>query len=91
MAQQGDRFLRVSATVFKILAWVALILQVVMGLILVIGGGVDVPIGGVSVPTRMVGVLNIVAAVVYWFLFMLVAAVIRLLLDLHAHVTKSAP
>ena len=88
MAQQGYGFLRVSATVFKVLAWVALVLQTVMGLTVVIGGGPAVPIGGLDVPARLVGVMNIVAAVIYFFLFMLVSAVIRLLLDLHAHVTQ---
>lgn len=88
MAQQSEGFLRVSATIFKVLAWVALILQAVMGLILVIGGGPAVPIGGIDVPARVVGVLNLLAAVIYWFLFSFIAKVTQLLIDVHAHVTK---
>ncbi len=83
------KFLHIGATVFKVLAWVALVLQVVMGLVLLVGGGPAVLIGGVDVPARVVGILNCIAAAVYFFLFTLASAVIRLLLDLHAHVTKT--
>ena len=88
MAQQSEGFLRVSATIFKVLAWVALVLQAVMGLILVIGGGPAVPIGGIDVPARVVGVLNLLAAAIYWFLFTFISKVTQLLIDVHAHVTK---
>ena len=80
------KFLNIGATVFKVLAWVALVLQIVMGLVLLVGGGPAVLIGGVDVPARVVGILNCVAAAVYFFLFTLASNVIRLLLDLHEHV-----
>ena len=89
MAQSGDRFLQVSSTVFKVLAWVTLALQAVMGLILVIGGGEAVPVGAIELPARVVGLLNLVAALIYWFLFTFISKVTRLLLDVHAHVSKS--
>ena len=41
-------------------------------------------LGGLDVPARVVGLLNVIAAVVYFFMFLLMSAVIRLLLDLHA-------
>ncbi len=89
LAPQQYKFLKLGATVFKVLAWVALALQVVMGLMLLVMGGPGVPIGNVDVPARVVGLLNCVAAAVYYFMFTLVSVVIHLLLDLHAHVTKS--
>lgn len=79
------RFLQVSAVVFKVLAWVAMALQVIAGLILLIFGGEPVAIGGVGgleLPARMVGVLNFIAAAVYFFVFLLVSHVLRLLLDI---------
>ena len=79
---QPYKFLRVSATVFKVLAWVALGFQVVTGLILVIVGGEPVFIGGVELPARLVGVLNFVAAGMYFFSLWLMSSLIRLLLDI---------
>ena len=77
------KLLKASITVFKVLAWLSLVIQVVVGLILLIGGGPAVPIGGVEIPARVVGVLNCVAGAIYFFLLLLVANVIRLLLDIH--------
>jgi hypothetical protein len=88
LTAQQHKFLTTGATVFKVLAWVALIVQVLMGLLLLIIGGDPVLIGGVDVPARVVGLLNCIAAVVYFFMFTLVSVVIHLLLDLHAAVTK---
>lgn len=76
------KFLRVSITVFKVLAWVSLALQVVTGIILLVVGGEPVLIGGISVPARVVGVLNFVVAIVYFFSLWLMANLIRLWLDI---------
>ena len=70
MAKQ-DGFLRVSITVFKVLAYLSLGLQVVVGAILLIGGGEAVPIGGVDIPARVVGLLNFVAGGIYFFMLFL--------------------
>jgi hypothetical protein len=86
LATNGTKFVSLGATIFKVLGWVALILQVIIGLILLIGGGPDVPVGGVDIPARLVGVLNFVAAVIYWFMFTFISQVTRLLLDVHAKV-----
>ena len=83
------RFLSVGVVVFKVLAWVSLVLQVVVGLILLVGGGPAVPIGGITVPARVVGVLNCVAGGIYFFTLLLIANVICLLLDIREHVGKS--
>ena len=89
MAQSGDRFLQASSTIFRVLAWVTLVLQAVMGLILVIGVGEAVPIGAIELPARVVGLLNLVAAAIYWFLFTFISKITKLLVDVHAHATKA--
>ena len=82
---QPYKFLGLSVKVFKVLAWVALGLQVIIGLVLIIGGGEPVSLGGIDIPARVVGVLNFVAAAMYWFSFWLMSGVIQVLLDLRAH------
>ena len=79
---QSYRFLRVSTTIFKVLAWVAVAFQVVTGMILIIQGGEPVAIGNLELPVRVVGLLNFVAAGLYFFSFWLLKSVIRLLLDI---------
>jgi len=81
---QSYQFLRVSAKVFKVLAWVALALQVITGLVLLVTGGEPVLIAGVELPARLVGVLNFVAAGLYFFSFWLMSGLIRLLLDIRS-------
>jgi hypothetical protein len=75
-------FLRTSIVIFKVLAWLSLAVQAITGLILLIGGGDPVLIGGLEVPARLVGVLNFVAAAVYFFSLWLMANLLRLLLDI---------
>ena len=85
MAAPSDtKFVGFGATIFTFLAWIAAILQVVIGMILLIGGGPDVPVGGVDIPARLVGVLNFVAAAIYWFMFTFISQMTRLLLEIHA-------
>ena len=79
------KFLRVSVMVFRALAWVALVIQVILGVILLIMGGEPVLVGGVDVPARVVGVLNCLAGVIYLFGLSLIATLIQLLLDIRAH------
>ena len=76
------KFLRVSTIVFKVLAWMAVAFQVVTGLILIIQGGEPVPIGNLELPVRVVGLLNFVAAGLYFFSFWLIRSMIQLLLDI---------
>jgi hypothetical protein len=79
---QPDNFLRVSVVVFKVLAWVVAGFQVITGLILLIGGGEPVFVGGLEIPTRVVGLLDFVAAALYFFFLWLTGSLIRLLLDI---------
>ena len=87
--KQDYKFLGVGVVVFKVLAWVSLVLQVGVGAFLLIGGGPAVSIGGVNVPARVVGMLNCIAGVIYIFMLLLVASVIRVLLDIREQVAKS--
>lgn len=89
MAQSGEKFLGVSVVVFKVLAWVSLVLQVIVGVLLIVGGGESVPIGGIDVPARVVGLLNCVAGAIYFFMLLLAAHVIRLLLDIRGRLEKA--
>ena len=79
------KFVSVSAKVFQVLAWVSLVIQVAVGLIVLVVGGQPVLIGGVDVPARLVGVLNCIAGVIYFFMLYLVSHVLRLLLELRGH------
>lgn len=79
---QPYKFLRVSITIFKVLAWLSAVLQVGVGLYLVVAGGAPVLVAGVDVPARVVGLLNFVAAAMYWFSFWLMSAVLRVVLDI---------
>lgn len=76
------QFLRRSALAFRILAWVVLVFQVVTGLFVVIAGGEPVFIGGFDIPARAFGIMNFVAAGLYFFIFWLIGSLIRLLLDI---------
>lgn len=83
------KFLRVSITVFKVLAWVSLGLQIITGVILLVVGGSPVFVGGINVPARVVGVLNFIVAIVYFFSLWLMANLIQLWLDIRSRVGGS--
>ena len=80
------KYLRVSAVVFKVLAWLSLAIQIIVGVILLVMGGPDVPIGGVDIPARLVGVLNCVGGAIYFFFLLLISKTLRVLLDVHQRV-----
>jgi hypothetical protein len=82
------KFLKLSVTVFKVLAWIAFGFQVLTGLILLIGGGEPVPIGVVDVPARLVGVLTFIAAAMYFFSLWLMGSLIRVVLDIRDRLPK---
>ena len=79
---KSSRFLKRGAVVFKVLAWVSLVIQVGAGLFVLVVGGNPVLLGEVEVPVRLIGVLNCVAGAIYFFMLLLIAHVIRLLLDI---------
>jgi len=83
------RFLRISVVVFKVLAWVSVVFQVVSGAILLVAGGEPLLIAGIDFPARLVGLLNFLAAAVYFFSFWLMSTLIRLLLDVRERLGTS--
>ena len=88
--KRPEGFLELSFVIFKVLAWISLVVQVVVGIIVLVVGGEPVPIGGIDVPARLVGLLNCVAGAVYFFLLLLVARIIRVLLEIHKKVVGPA-
>ncbi len=87
---QSYKFLRVSVKVFKGLAWLALAVQVITGLILIVRGGEPVVIAGADIPARMVGILNFVAAGMYFFTLTLTSHLIQLGLDIRDQLQKGS-
>ena len=85
----GAKFLGTSETVFAVLAWVSLVIQVVVGLAVLVMGGPAIPIGGAEIPARIIGILNFVAAAIYWFLFMFISSLTRAFADVHAQTTRT--
>ncbi len=84
MTVRETKVLRLGGGGVKVLAWVSLVIQGIVGIMLLVTGGEPVLIGGLDIPARGVGLLNLLAAVVYFFMFLLLSAVMRLLLELHA-------
>ena len=78
--------LELGVKIFTVLAWVSLVVQVGVGLVVVAVGGDPVPIGGFDVPARLIGLLNCVGGAVYFFIFTLIAHVVRLLLEIRERV-----
>ena len=80
--EQPYRLVRASVTIFKVLACVSAAMQIVAGTILLVNGGDPVFIGGQEIPARLVGMLNFLAAGVYFFSLWLMSSVLKLLLDI---------
>ena len=88
--KQAYQLVQVGVTVFKVLAWLSLVIQAILGIILLVTGGAPVSVGGVDVPARIVGLLNCVAAGIYFFMLSLIAQLLRLLLDIHEHMSRGS-
>ena len=93
--RQGTTFLKRSATVFSVLAWVLGGIQVVTGVVLLaFGPGVlgtpTVTMLGTDVPVRLISVWNFLAAPVYWFVLTFISRLTHLALEVHAQVTKTS-
>ena len=81
--KSSAQFVGLGRKVFRVLALVSLILQVAAGIFVLVVGGEPVVIGGVDVPARLVGVLNCVGGVIYFFVLLLVSHVLQVLLEIH--------
>ena len=77
------KLLEVSTIVFKVLAWVSLAVGVIASIVIFIGGGTP------EAP-RATGFIGILLGVVYFFMFLVTAEIIALLLDLRSKVEKGA-
>ena len=88
--RSGTRFLRISATVFGILAWVIAGAQLVVGVTVLVMGGPPALIMNVDVPARVVGLLTIVSAGLYWFFLTFLNRLTRAVLDMPAQAPPRA-
>lgn len=91
-------FLKAAKLIFKILAWAALALGVIVGVIIIITGGgpalTGIPATAPGVPTapitRAAGVVFIVIGGIYFLILFTISEIIGLLLDIKADCKKSA-
>ena len=81
--KSSAQFVGVGRKVFMVLAWVSLVLQTAAGLFVLVVGGEPVMIGGIDVPARLVGVLNCVGGVIYFFVLLLISHTLQVLLEIH--------
>ena len=77
------KLLEVSSTVFKVLSWVSLVVGIVSAIVIFVGGGTP------EAP-RSTGFIGLLLGVVYFFIFLVTAEVITLLLEIRSKVEKGA-
>ena len=77
------KFLKISAVIFKVLAWVSVAVGVVSSIVIFIGGGTpDAP--------RVTGFIGLLLGTVYFFIFFTASEVISLLLELSCKCEKGS-
>jgi len=76
------KFLGISATIFKVLAWVSVAVGVVSAIVIFVGGGTP------EAP-RATGFIGLLLGLIYFFLFFTASEVIALLLELREKVNKA--
>ncbi|MEK6732303.1 MAG: hypothetical protein AABY55_01635 [Candidatus Omnitrophota bacterium] len=77
------KLLEVSTIIFKVLAWASLAVGIIASIVIFIGGGTP------EAP-RATGFIGILLGVVYFFMFLVTAEIIALLLDIKSKVEKGA-
>ena len=87
---QPYKFLRIGVTIFRVLAWLFLALNVLAGVSLLIIGGPPEPVLGVEVPSRVIGLLYFIGAAGNFFFLWLAANVLQLLLDIRSQLPGGA-
>ena len=76
MTDRNYKFLRISAIIFRILAWVSGVVGIISAILIFVGGGtLEAP--------RMIGFVGFLLGLVYFFIFFTAAEVITLVLDVH--------
>jgi hypothetical protein len=77
------KLLEVSSVVFKALSWISLAVGIVAAIVIFVGGGTP------EAP-RATGFIGLLLGIVYFFIFLVTAEVITLLLEIRSKVEKSA-
>ena len=70
-----------SSMVFKVLSWVSLAIGIIAAVVIFIGGGTP------EAP-RATGFIGILLGIVYFFIFLVTAEIITLLLEIRSKVEK---
>ncbi len=81
--EDSYKFLRIGATVFKVLAWVSIALGAISAVIIFIGGGAP------EAP-RVTGFLGILVGMIYFFVSFTLSEIITLLLDIRCKLDKGS-
>ncbi len=77
------KLLGISSTIFKVLSWVSLAVGIIAAIVIFIGGGTP------EAP-RTTGFIGLLLGIVYFFIFLVTAEVIALLLEIRSKVEKGA-
>jgi hypothetical protein len=88
------KFLKTARIIFKVLAWIALALAIVIGLIILITGGGNLPAitpQGTAVPPtpRAAGIVFMLMGAVYFLILYTLSEVIGILLDLKSYCSSN--
>jgi hypothetical protein len=75
MMDKKYKLLEISSTIFKVLSWVSLAVGIIAAIVIFIGGGTP------EAP-RTTGFIGLLLGVVYFFIFLVTAEVITLLLEI---------
>ncbi len=75
------KVLEISSVVFKVLSWVSLAIGIVAAIVIFIGGGTP------EAP-KATGFIGLLLGVVYFFIFLVTAEVVTLLLEIRSKVEK---
>ncbi|MCX5692589.1 MAG: hypothetical protein NTX47_02745 [Candidatus Omnitrophica bacterium] len=76
------KLLEVSSIVFKVLSWISLAVGIVAAIVIFVGGGTP------EAP-RSTGFIGLLLGAVYFFMFLVTAEIITLLLEIRSKVEKS--
>ena len=75
------KVLEISSTVFKVLSWASLAIGIIAAVVIFIGGGTP------EAP-RATGFIGILLGIVYFFIFLVTAEIVTLLLEIRSKVEK---
>jgi len=77
------KILGISSVIFKVLSWASLAIGLIAAIVIFIGGGTP------EAP-RATGFIGILLGIVYFFIFLVTAEVVTLLLEIRSKVEKGA-